>query len=101
MIDIGQKLVCVDSKDTPLVENQNYVIKSIKYGLCNCNYILIDVGFTKDSIRRAQYCPKCKDRFKTFDDIWWFNANRFVPLDEWQQADELVKELLIPEEELV
>jgi hypothetical protein len=101
MFKIGQKIVCVDNKNTPLVENHDYVVDSIQYGVCSCNYALVNVGFTKERIGRVQYCTKCNTRFKIFDDIWWFAAPRFVPLDDWQQADELVKELLIPEEELV
>ena len=91
MFYIGQKVVCIERHTSccgvKLVDGISYIVKNI--WSCKCN-ALLDVGIT---IATNVTCFRC-NTFLSADGIWWLYANRFVPLDEWQNADENVKQLL-------
>ena len=94
----GQKVVCIKGKYSAcgarLVEDQIYVVKN-KWS-CKCNELL-DVGI---KIFTNVTCFKCNTLLST-DGTWWLYANRFVPLDEYQNADENLRKLLKEIEEPV
>jgi len=87
----GQKVVCIEGHTSccgiKLVDGISYIVKKI--GSCNCN-ALLDVGIT---IATNTKCFKCNTLLST-DGTWWLYAKRFVPLDEWQNAEENVIQLL-------
>ena len=91
MFFTGQKVVCVKGKysacGVKLIEQQIYTIKSIRN--CNCSTIL-DVGLR---ISTSDTCFKCNTLLSS-DGTWWLYAKRFVPLEDWQKADEIFKQLL-------
>lgn len=91
MLYIGQKVVCIEGKysecGVKLVEQKIYEIKNI--WSCKCN-VVVDVGL---KIYTSDKCYKC-NTFLSVDGTWWLYARRFVPLDEWQDAGENIKQLL-------
>ena len=91
MFYIGQKVVCIAGKysvcGVKLIEQKIYEIKNI--WSCKCNTVL-DVGI---HINTNVTCFKC-NTILSKDGTWWLYAKRFVPLEEWQNADENVKQLL-------
>jgi hypothetical protein len=91
MFYIGQKVVCIKGKfsacGVDLKENGIYTVKNI--WSCRCNMVL-DVGLR---ITSNDICFNC-DTLLSTDGVWWLYAKRFVPLEEWQDADKNIKQLL-------
>lgn len=91
LFEIGQKVVCVDSKGTVgLVEGKNYVIKGMS--ICKCKQVSVSVGVPLDRTRQTNYCTKCGD--DPMDNFVHYKQTRFVPLDFDRQADEAIHEAL-------
>lgn len=90
MFNVGQKVVCIEGKlengKVVLVEQHIYTVRNISG--CRC-HALVDVGRTTPSVK----CYKC-NTFISSDGTWWFYATRFIPLDEWQKANENVQQLM-------
>ncbi len=87
----GQKVVCIKGKysecGVKLKEQKIYVVNNI--WSCRCSTVL-DVGL---KIYTSDKCFKCNTLLST-DGTWWLYAERFVPLEEWQRADEIINKLL-------
>jgi hypothetical protein len=58
-------------------------------GRCKCATVL-DVGLRISTIDK---CFKCNTLLSS-NGIWWLYAKRFIPLDEWQKAQENVEKLI-------
>jgi len=91
MFFIGQKVVCIEGHvsrcGVKLVDGRIYQVKNIWN--CKCNNLL-DVGIT---ISTNVKCFKCNTQLST-DGTWWLYAKKFVPLEEWQNAEKNVTKLL-------
>lgn len=91
MFTIGQKVVCVQGKSSAcgrrLIDGKIYTVNAIRR--CRCSSVL-DVGIR---ISTENKCFKCNTLLSK-DGTWWLYAWRFIPLDEWQEADENVKQLM-------
>ena len=86
MFHIGQKVVCIQrAKNSKLVLNEIYTIRDF-WHCCTLN---IDVGISDDL---GLYCVDCSQIKDT--GVYFFRSDRFAPLDEWQEADEAIKELM-------
>lgn len=94
---IGQKVVCVDAKtktDIGLVEGQVYVIRKEKK--CCQRGHWVDVGIlATHEYNGSTHCPYCFDK-QEGQKIQWTAARRFVPLEDYEAMNELVKELTTP-----
>lgn len=96
LFEIGQKVVCVDSKPItgpppPLIEGKEYVIMALNE--CKwCGHITVDVGLT--SYKIAHLCSACHCLWAKQDNTHWCVQTRFVPLDFDRQADEEIHEAL-------
>ena len=99
LFSIGQKVVCVDSKDymphvpgvhAPLIEGKTYPVKSMKG--CVCGNVLIDVGLPPNP---PNYSVTCDCGYKHVNELRWLvEQTRFVPLDDDRAMDEQIRESL-------
>lgn len=89
LFEIGQKVVCVDSKghNTELIEGKTYTIRGIKRRDC-CGVFVVDVGVFGNYKRGRCACGCC------FKYDGYKNQTRFVPLDFDRQADEEIHQAL-------
>lgn len=91
LFEIGQKVVCVDSKSRSNNGLQNQLIEGKQYTVlsminCSCGDVGIDVGlsgFGSICSCGAKYAGKI-----------YCSQTRFVPLDFDRQADEAIHEAL-------
>lgn len=90
LFEIGQKVVCVDSKgrNTRLVEGKTYKIIGIKKLPC-CDSVVVDVGIKSTS--RYSTCTLC---WSQRDCDNYKRQTRFVPIEFDRQADEEIHEAL-------
>jgi len=99
MYHIGQQVVCirgaVTSYGTVLKEGKTYTVLGVT--ACNCTGA-INVGIPV-SASAYTVCSDCKANIGGRNE-WWHNTNRFVPLEEYQNQDEKIKELLKESEKL-
>lgn len=90
---VGDRIVCVDAGKhrglikLPLREGAVYTAQGIS--LCKCGVYQVDIGIT--NIFSTIECSACGFVTKSYQ--WIFKASRFVPLDEWNAAGELVEEV--------
>jgi len=96
---IGQDVVCIKTHSNNKVkEGDVFTIKALKAGFCNCTKVLVHIGqFDKGIIER---CPDCNITNKAVDDIRWFCASLFAPLDTLTDISEIEEILNQPIEEL-
>lgn len=90
LFSIGQKVVCVDSKKTDLVEGKIYTIHGMTQ--CKCKRICVDVGLKLDPTKYVSWCQYCGSSEETF--TYWIYQTRFVPLEFDRQADEEIHQAL-------
>lgn len=93
---IGQKVVCVDAKSVigkpmPIFEGKTYLVERI--GACRCG-IDLDVGVPLPTGVEGTRCPVCN--FVQYAPNYMFFSRRFVPLEDYEAMNELVKELTEP-----
>lgn len=88
-----KKVVCIQQdKENLLTVNQVYNVYAIYSCACTTDNIHYDIG------RKGEFtgclCPLCKTLLPTTNYEETANANLFADLDEWQEAGELVNELM-------
>lgn len=94
MFEIGQQVVCIKTHPNKVVkEGETYTIKSMSIH-CKCG-LSVDIG-AKDPCGPDHIICCCQDCDMTYalTDIWWISHKRFVPLDQWEQAEEAKESLL-------
>lgn len=87
---VGQKVVAIENQSQGAFKSgDEFVVKSITRPMCGCvNHWIVDVGVKSwcNLIRMTSCCSKT---LQMPDSTWFFNANRFAPLQ--QQKYPLIK----------
>lgn len=95
---IGQKVVCIDIGSTipvptkaasVLKKGKVYMVLGIKKSCCSW---LIDIGVLQPN-GMEQRCSACFRTIPKVDDIWWFRTNRFAPIIENEDYEDITKEI--------
>ena len=86
---IGQKIVCVAQTREYLINNKTYRVRN----LFLCCQLTIDVGLSAKKGKGSQ-CHLCNSS-PGIDGVKWLKSKYFVPLDEWNEADEAVEKYMI------
>lgn len=98
---IGQDIVCINAKGAETIrtkehsglkEGQVYTIIGLRKGCC---WVEVDVGIPSIASATSHVCTKCNST-TPLTAIWWFRENRFRPLDELVNIDELTEILNEP-----
>lgn len=82
---IGQRVVCIKAHSLAKLElNKEYKVRDIKKGFCSHSSWRIDVGVTVpdcfgNSLLR---CGRCDATIEVNDNVWWFGAPLFAPIEE-------------------
>lgn len=105
---IGQKVVCVNAKakrfgsdylTAPLKEGNIYTVEGKKITGC-CGVLVIDVGLRADlsvfEHGAMETCLHCMRSKVATENIFWLEDWRFMPLEDYEAMNELVKELTEP-----
>ncbi len=90
LFTIGQKVVCLNSKETDLIEGKVYTVMAI--GQCKCGHINLDVGLRLNPNTHVSWCSYCNHEEETF--IYWFNQFRFAPVDTDRALENEIHEAL-------
>lgn len=92
MFYVGQKVVCIDSSgQDALKEGNTYTITETSISKC-CGILNIGVGIAP--IRDEVNCIKCGMTFPLVTNHRPFLSRRFVPLQDWEQSEQLVNKLI-------
>ena len=87
MYEVGQKVVYIGPVNIYVKQGEVRTIKNT----ANCCKLLLDVGVGDDNII-ATKCNICSKEFQ--GSTLWTYSDMWVPLDDWQEAEEKVEELL-------
>lgn len=94
----GQKVVAI-CNHLQIVKDKVYTINNVR--TCSCGSLKLDVGV---GFLRAQNGTYCKCGCVTRNGTAWFRSDRFVPLQDIEEAatmvNELIEELIIKEHQL-
>ena len=95
---VGQEVVCLithpDSLENGVVKGNAYIVKAIDE--CKCG-LTIDIGVPAykilDEDKEVEIeCSNCLS--VTHDNVWWFLAKRFVPVDYTTAKQVTFKEIV-------
>lgn len=88
--EIGKDVVCiVDKPHWNLKEGDIKRAINVNGSPCACPCECVDVGIRCYAVI---YCDDCKKDIE--GDIIWFDYKTFIPLDQWQAAEEAKESLL-------
>ncbi len=105
MFEINQKVVCIDPlHSAPIKKGGVYTVKDMKIH-CDKSLIL-DIGIRdsqgknmlqSSSVGDVYKCKSC-GKIHIVDEVWWFDAKRFRPLDDMynEEIEELTEVLSDP-----
>lgn len=100
MFKPGQEVVCINDKlkseKSPLVYGRVYTIIDCKKETCKCGEIVVNIGIIDRGMTNYYThirCRYCDVLMPITNNFWWFLAKRFVPKEDWQQAETMVEVL--------
>lgn len=89
MFHIGQDVVCIRTYDGNIIKEGNvYTIIGLKNGHC----LPVEINVGVKAMWAFDRCTCGKETLNK-DGYWWFNADRFKPLDELSDISELLEVL--------
>lgn len=78
---IGQKVVYITGLNLP--KNSTWTVIEIEKGeCCHRNGWRVNIGKYYEPKFINRQCPVCKAIYKKTDDVRWFNATAFAPIEE-------------------
>lgn len=100
---VGQRVVAIcDHSEGAFKKGQEFVIQGIRPTNCKCGIWDVNVGILDDSYNTSLFimCGRCNtiNRQTSDNKYWWFDATRFVPIQENVQTMTFVSKEVISKE---